>query len=182
MDPELFRVFAAGFVEEWNRIQRETAGDQIGMRSELDRARRQIDRLVDAIADGTPMAAVRDRLAGLETRRLELEGKLATAVEPAPRLHPNLAYLYRERVRELSAALAAEDAAEARELVRGLVETITLVPENGSLRIEVRGELGAILRMADAGHNKGAGISAGALIEQVKLVAGIGFEPMTFRL
>lgn|GEM_PF-4035762 len=44
--------------------------------------------------------------------------------------------------------LEADDAAEAREVVRGLVEAIRLVPEDGKLRIEVRGALGAILRLA----------------------------------
>ncbi len=37
-------------------------------------------------------------------------------------------------MRDLSVALAQEDAAEARELVRGLVETITLIPGDGRLR------------------------------------------------
>ena len=45
----------------------------------------------------------------------------------------------RQRMREmfvplLSTALAQEDAAEARDLVRGLVEAITLIPEDGKLR------------------------------------------------
>jgi site-specific DNA recombinase len=49
-------------------------------------------------------------------------------------------------VTELSQVLMTEDAAEARDLVRGLVETITLVPQDGRLRIEVRGELGPVSR------------------------------------
>ena len=54
--------------------------------------------------------------------------------------------------------LEADNAAEARELVRSLVETITLIPDGGRLCIEVRGELAAILRMAQgAGHEKSAG-------------------------
>ena len=94
----------------------------------------------------------------------------------------------RQRMREmfvplLMTALAQEDAAEARDLVRGLVEAITLIPEDGKLRIEVRGELGAILSLASGGRTtKSASREADALASQVKLVAGIGFEPMTFRL
>ena len=111
---------------------------------------------------------------------------------PAPRLHPNLAELYRRRVAELSEVLSSDDDAEARELVRGLVEEIRLVPEEGKLRIEVRGELGAILRLAaGAGgpgmssrpeNGKRPGISAEAFLEQIKMDAGTGFEPVTFRL
>src|SRR6185437_3707925 len=58
MDPDLFRVFVAEFVEEWNRLQAETTADQEAERTELERVRRQIDRFVDAIAEGTPAAAV----------------------------------------------------------------------------------------------------------------------------
>jgi hypothetical protein len=61
---------------------------------------------------------------------------------------PNLADVYRQRVAELTRVLEADNAAEAWALVRSLVETITLVPEGGVLRIEVRGELAAILRIA----------------------------------
>ena len=92
---------------------------------------------------------------------------------PAPRLHPNLGDVYRRKVAGLAEALASEDGAEARELVRGLVDAIVLVPEEGRLRIEVRGELGAILRLAEGtGHGKRPGCGAGAFIEQIKMVAG----------
>jgi hypothetical protein len=65
------------------------------------------------------------------------------------RLHPNLAEVYRERIGELARVLKADDAAEAREVVRALVEAVRLVPEDGRLRIEVRGESGATLRRAE---------------------------------
>jgi hypothetical protein len=51
-------------------------------------------------------------------------------------------------VAALTHVLEADNAAEARERVRSLVETITLVLRGGGLCIEVRGELAAILRMA----------------------------------
>ena len=69
--------------------------------------------------------------------------------------------------------LEGDDAAEAREVVRGLVEAIRLVPEAGRLRIEVRGELGAILRVAEGARNdKRPGGVAEALVEQIKMDAG----------
>jgi site-specific DNA recombinase len=109
----------------------------------------------------------------LEARRLVLESELADADEPAPRLHPRLAEVYRERVARLTAALGDDDAAEAREQVRGLVEAIRLVPEDGRLRIEVRGALGAILMLAEGAQNqKRPGGVAEAFVEQIKLDAG----------
>ena len=101
-------------------------------------------------------------------------------------MHPNLADLYRERIAELARVVEVNDAGETRELVRGVVETIRLIPEKGRIRIAVQGELGAILRLADrlggARNGKRPGVEAEALIEQIKMDAGTGFEPVTFRL
>jgi len=88
-------------------------------------------------------------MAELEARKVVQAEELAGVEAPAPRLFPGLAEVYRTRVAELTAALAADDGAELRERVRGLVETIRLIPEEGRLRVEVRGELGAILRLAE---------------------------------
>lgn len=99
MDPDLFRMFVAEFVEEWNRLQAEATAGQEAERAELERIRRQINRFVDAIAEGTPAAVVKDRLKELETRRLHLEAQLAAANSPPPRLHPNLADVYRGKGR-----------------------------------------------------------------------------------
>ena len=42
----------------------------------------------------------------------------------------------------LHEALAANDGHEVREAIRALVEAIVLVPQDGKLVIEVRGDLG----------------------------------------
>jgi hypothetical protein len=61
-------------------------------------------------------------------------------------------------------------------MVRALIEAIHLHPEGGSLRVEVRGELGAIVRLAEGARNaKSPGCEAEALIGQIKGDAGTGF-------
>ena len=182
MDPALFKEFATAFTAEWNKLQGNTAAEQSARTAELKRVRHQIERLVDAITEGTPASAVRDRLQALEQRRLSLEAEAETATAPAPRLHPNLAEVYRHKVADLVNALSQEDSAEARELVRGLVDHVTLHPEGDRHRIEVRDELAAILGLAGPSDAKSPSVLAEALSLQVKMVAGIGFEPMTFRL
>ena len=142
----------------------------------------QNDRLVDALADGEPAARLKDKLREFERRRLELERGPETAKAPAPRLHPNVAEVYRRKVEELHNALRQEDAAPARELVRGLVEAIVLLPEDGRLKVEVRGELAEILRLSGCANAKAPAGRPELLAEQVKMVAGTGFEPVTFRL
>ena len=101
---------------------------------------------------------------------------------PTPRLHPNLAIVYRKKIASLTQALMANGGAAAMKLVRGLVEEIRLVPEGGATRIELRGELAAIIGLAGSPNSQSPGVSVGALAEQVKMVAGTGFEPVTFRL
>ena len=67
------------------------------------------------------------------------------------------------------------------DLIRSLVEAIVLTPEDGTLRVDSRGELAAILGLCADGKKPGA-VSRAGLLEQVKMVAGAGFEPATFRL
>jgi len=191
MDPELFRVFVVEFTAEWNRLQAEASAGLTSRREKLERIDRQLNKLVDPLVDGVLAAMVRDRMAGLEARKLALQRELASAEVPATRLHPGLAQVYRDRVTELARVLDQDDGAEAPQLVRGLVEVITLVPEDGDLRIEVRGALGAILALADGaravtgGSNaKRLGGVAEALCVQVKLDArtGFGFHRTSFPL
>ena len=184
MDPAVYQVFVAAFTEEWNKMQSALAGDLSARRAEHVRIKAQLEKLVDALTAGTPIGAIKDRMCQLEDRRIELEAELETAVAPAPRLHPNLAVVYREKVGALTDALRATDGAAAMELVRSLIEEVRLVPDSGrSLRIELRGELASILGVANGARNANSPSGdAEALGLQVKMVAGIRFELMTFRL
>ena len=117
-----------------------------------------------------------------EDRKAVLEADLAVAEAPAPRLLPNLAEVYRERVAALHEALAGEDAAAAREKVRALIAEVRLVPSptdaKAPLAVELRGELAAMLALG-SGSSEAA---SAALASQFELVAGAGFEPAAFRL
>ena len=122
------------------------------------------------------------RMQGLERRREALEAELATATEPKPRLHPGLAEIYRQKVAALHDALAEEGGLEVQEAIRSLVEAIVLVPDGAGLAIEVRGDLAAILALGQNANTRPGGRVHDDLLVQVKLVAGAGFEPATFRL
>ena len=81
----------------------------------------------------------------LEARRSDLVDQLKAVPPAVPRLHPNVATVYREKIAKLREALNAEGTrTEAAEMIRGLIEEIRLVPEKGSLRIELFGELAAL--------------------------------------
>ena len=63
-----------------------------------------------------------------------------------------------------------------RELIRGLVDAIVLVPDDGRLRVEVRGELAAILRLSGCADEKAPAGGPGLLVEQIKMVAGARYQ------
>ena len=177
MHPELVRTFVDEFHREVNRQAAE--GDMRRNRNERDlvKTERDIRRVIEAIKAGVPGAAVKDEMTTLEARRLDLFSQLEGTPRSVPRLHPNVAEVYRKKVANLGEALNEERTrAEAAEAIRELIEEVRLVPKDGNLKIELYGELAALINLANEyPRSKGTGV-------QVTLVAGIGFEPMTFRL
>ena len=73
----------------------------------------------------------------------------------------------------------------SQDVFRTLVDQVLLVPDNGELAIILRGDLAAILRFVAGKKNPGVLTEAGVmakLLSQESVVAGTGFEPVTFRL
>jgi site-specific DNA recombinase len=91
-----------------------------------------------------------------------------------------LAQVYRSRVERLQEALAdPEIRDEAFEILRGLIEMWFVHPGDDRPQIELVGE---IVRMIELGMDgKPAALPVEAACS-VKVVAGAGFEPATFRL
>ncbi|UPJ84424.1 recombinase family protein [Bradyrhizobium sp. 183] len=189
MEPDLFKEFCGEFTSEVNRLRIERGAGLTAMRDELPRIERELDKLMKLILASDDIDAskrVMKQMKELEARKEDLEKALAEAVEPPPLLHPNMAEIYRQRVTALYENLRDEDGkVEAAAVFRTLVNEVMLVPEAEELAIVLRGDLAAILRFAANKKNPDvlseAGV-LGALLSQVSLVAGIGFEPMTFRL
>jgi site-specific DNA recombinase len=84
------------------------------------------------------------------------------------------------RIKKLLDLLEDSDTrTEATEALRGLIDAITLTPDQGELRIELKGNLAAML---NAATNAKRSPETGDLSLQVVMVAGGGFEPPTFGL
>ena len=167
--------------------------------TELARVERQIRTMVRTIAETGGSRALVEELRGLEQRQDDLTREIAATgtPEPLPALHPNLARVYREKVERLEQALRDPAvSAAAVEALRSLIDAIFVHPgeRRGEVRLELRGDLAAFLRLEDGdpsaspagdtnnktavsfGRNGGSGGVMGTL------VAGTGFEPVTFRL
>ena len=88
-----------------------------------------------------------------------------------------MAEIYRSRLTNLYEALDREESrTEAAEIIRSLVDEIVLTPEDGELKIALRGDLAGILAIATNGKRPtpaGNGLSEKlASKTQVQLVAG----------
>ena len=186
MAPDLVAEFVRAFNEEINRSRRERDHRRESLLRERTEVESRIDALLDAFASGTLKGqSVQAKLEALEARQTELATELATPVEPV-RLHPNLADIYRKKVARLHDLLSNEGTrTEAIENIRSLVDTVTFRPGPGfRLEVELVGDLAQMVHLAQA--PTGNGPVSGAVHEEfarsIKVVAGVGFEPTTFRL
>ena len=62
---------------------------------------------------------------------------------------------------------------DANAAIRQLIERVQLVPENGELKIELYGELGALLKLGAEPKNKHPQAESEGV--QISMVAGAGF-------
>lgn len=103
----------------------------------------------------------------LEQRKAMLAGKVAGAPAPAPRLHPNLAELYRQKVANQRAAPTdPATRTEALEILQRLVERVSVTAQDGGFTIELVGEIAHMVAMA-AGSRNGKAASGEAAVSGV---------------
>ncbi len=181
MRQDFFEEFCREFAKEMNRLRIEQRAGLTSAKREVERIGRRIKKLLDLMLDDEiAVDEGKVEMKALDSRRKELETQLKAATEPPPLLHPSMADLYRSKVEELAAALQREDTRlAASEMLRGLIDSIVLIPDEGQLRIELRGNLAAMLTAAQQTKRSP---DTGDLLVPVQMVAGGGFEPPTFGL
>jgi site-specific DNA recombinase len=172
----------AEYVREYHRLSRAAASDKAKVRVRIERqlvdVKAECNRIVDAILAEKATRTLSERLATLEARRAELEREIEIAAAPPVELHPRAGDLYRQQVADLKAFLASQEPGErarAHALLRQLVERIVVRPTGpyGPVEFDVYGQLAGLIQLSDpvpAARSMGA------------MVAGVGFEPTTFRL
>jgi site-specific DNA recombinase len=181
MRKDFFEEFCREFAKEMNRLRMEQRAGLTAAKREVDRIGRRIKKLLDLMLDDEiAVDEGKAEMKALDSRRKELEVQLKSADEPPPLLHPSIADLYRSKVEQLASALQREDTRlEASEMLRGLIDSIVLKPEGGQLRIELKGNLAAMLAAAQKTKRSP---ETGDLHVPIQMVAGGGFEPPTFGL
>jgi site-specific DNA recombinase len=175
MAPELVHEFIRTFQEEANRMAAEREQQFRADRLQLESVERKIAGIVAAIEEGNYSRALGDRLSHLERQQELLQARRREAPPSIVRLHPRLAEVYAERVRQLETALndpAIRD--EAADVLRSLVDRIELHPrsEGKGVDASLHGDLAQILVFCDEAHRAGKLPKAWASGSQLSVVAG----------
>ena len=177
MRPEAVTTFIAAYGEEVNAGRATESAERSRLVSERAQVNRRLDGLYDAIADGLRTPGLKDKLDELEARLAELDARLSAPVPSPVRLHPNLAEIYRRKVGALAETLAdPEIRTAALETIRGLITAVTIHEDGEGVRVELEGAITAMIELAQPKAERTLDRCS------VEVVAGVGFEPTTFRL
>ncbi len=170
------------YTEEMNRRNQAQRASIESDRHALKIVDRSLAEIVSVIEGGGYTRTLLDRIRELEAEQDRLRQRLAEAEAPPPDVHPNIAELFRRKVERLAEALDhPEDRREAAEALRTVIAGITLRPgaERGELHATLHGDLGTILGWLGAKASKPSSETRACMSS---VVAGTGFEPVTFRL
>ncbi len=180
---ELIHAFVTEFKAELARLRKQRGANERHVQKDLNKVNTAIKRCLSFITegDGDP-GLVRGELRTLEARKRDLERTLhAVHDDQTVEFHPNMADLYRKKVNELQTLLAEETARpQVMDLIRSIIDHIEVHAgtERGKPDVVLVGALAQILAFAQQNKTAASNGSDG----RVLMVAGVGFEPTTFRL
>jgi site-specific DNA recombinase len=187
MAPDLVSEFVRAHNDEINKSRRDRDQRREALMREEKELARRIDNLLDAVASGDLRGpTVQAKLEAFEERKLKASEERAGLSDEPVRLHPNLAAAYKAKVASLQTLLQQEATrAEAMEIIRSLIDQVILRPTaEGQLEIELVGDLANMVHLAQEldGSVPTRGAVRDEFARSIKVVAGAGFEPATFRL
>ena len=183
MEPRLVKEFVAAYHKEINASRRDEEIDRRRIEAEQSKVKQKIEGLYDAIADGFRTPGLKNELVKLEAISEQLQDKLNQPVAPPIRMHPNLAEVYRKKVAALGEMLhdpTIRD--ETINILRPLIDRIVLNHNGETWEVELVGQINAMVNLGTT-NKLGTERHYTELEESsIKVVAGVGFEPTTFRL
>lgn len=149
------------FEREVRDMLKKAKPDSNAARQRLASAQKEVENIMLAIKAGIVTASTKTALQDAEQAVADAKAEIDAIARWEPtQILPRAKEIYRDMVGKLE---SIEDVASAREVLRQLIGEVKLIPENGTLTAEMQSP----------------GL-AGAL--QITLVAGTGFEPVTFGL
>jgi site-specific DNA recombinase len=165
------------YLTEHTKLQAEANRERIQVEKKIGALKRQIDNIVNTIADGVATSSMKSRLLELDPEKDRLEARLVEIEKSAKAvvLHPAAPDAYERKLKELEAAFRTEgnDRIEAAHHLRDMVQAIEVHPseERGKYELRLVGKLAEILNMQ---HRK-----PDEPPRTVMVVAEEGLEPPT---
>ena len=178
------RLFAEEFQRELARLTSTSARQDQSIIDHLAVVTREIDTLAANMLAAVASPALLKLLGDREAEKARLEGQLntPTAVAPSATIlsRPAVQQLFKEKVGRLREALDAETVRdEAAEILSTLIESVTIYPDGrDGPEAEVVAKVADLVAFAT---NDNAA-REGGMSSSMVVVAGTGFEPVTFRL
>ncbi len=178
------RLFAAEFGREVERITTTASQQDRATADRLGVVTHEIENLAANMLAGVLSPTLAKLLSEREAEKVCLEARLAQQAVSAPSVkilpHPALLRLFKEKVGKLCDTLNDQTVrGEAAEILSTLIESVTIYPEGEhGPEAEVVAKVADLLAFA-ANDNAARG---GGVSSSVAVVAGTGFEPVTFRL
>ncbi|WP_291979651.1 recombinase family protein [Chelatococcus sp.] len=176
-DPQVIAEYVATFHAEMKRLSASSRRNRSAIERKLGETKRAMDRIIDAIADGSvPAAMVSDRLRDLEAdkRRFEADLALADQEDQVIALHPGVLSRYGQHLDDLAASLATSlrDDEAGLEAFRSLVDSVVVQPSRPgeNLTVDIKGRLSALLERD---------VFPSVRVAGVQMVAEEGLEPPT---
>ena len=154
-EPALLQEFVREFHSELRQLQARSTNLGSDSKKQFDDIKKKIDRIVDAIAEGTDTPSLRRALLSLENEKVDLERAIATYHRPTvePPAVSDVAKIFRRKVERLEESLGAEPdvTTQAATILRTLINGIVLYPrkKRGTMSIEVQGEPSALFLPAN---------------------------------
>ena len=178
--PHVIAEYVRTYHEERKRLCAEADVRRLRLEQRIGELRREIDRLVDAIAKGHGDPAVlgpRSTALNEERKQVMLELEAEAPTMDVVSLHPAVMARYEQQLSQLQEALSKGVRAgdlDAADAMRELIETVTVFRDAsrlGGVAVEIVGRLNALL--GETAYPNGVKGVWG------KMVAEDGFEPPT---
>ena len=180
LTPDAVEHFQREFAARMKEERSQTQSQERALTRAIGEAQKAIDGCMRAIRADAATRTVYDELRAAEEKKASLEARISELPARAPELPANLSELYRAQIDALADLLSDPDVIQrASEVLGELIDRIIVHHSaEHSHTVEIEGKLLELLYFSDT---KNAAALSGAA-RSLKLVAGVGFEPTTFRL
>ena len=180
MTPDAVERFRDQFSARMAAGSKSREAERVALQRALAKEQKAIGGAMRAVRDDMATNSVYEMLKAAEVKKEAIEAELAALKTPIIELPEDLAAVYRARVDALADTLSDADVVHrASEILAKLIDRIVIHHDaTTGHTAELEGKLLELLSFADS---KNAAALSGAA-SSLKLVAGVGFEPTTFRL